>query len=362
MTRPTISDAERRIAVALAAQAGRKIAAKASEDIQADTRYAEARRRAEARAVLANAGPILERIAAHAPPATRSTAVSYMRPAVNIPAPEAAAAYFAFRAAPAIPLIADDPAADQLWVKAQLAKRRRYFEGLARAANIDLAPIKNETSDVKANAWLLMALQRAPNVGAGPSRAAIGRTRSATGRGPEMAGTLVVLSPGSQLTNTGLDVSDGLRSRVIVGLITPISQTPPDFGLKVVGSDGSTVLVDGTSDMFRISATGTQSVAFPAAGNVNFTNVNLSALGTGYTTPPACLWSMTYDNSAITNGRAANPQQAINISTGVVKWQAFGFISIVTGSPQVELDAASYTTNPATTAACRYWVLAQTAI
>jgi hypothetical protein len=135
----------------------------------------------------------------------------------------------------------------------------------------------------------------------------------------------------------------------------------PADGLRLATPSG-TVIIDGTSDMFKISATGTMIRAFPAAGNVNFTNATLSGLGT-YSTVPACLWSTTYDNSAIGNARKGNTHKAVNLTTGVVKWEATSFVYINGSSiVVVELDSISCTTNPATIGSTRYYVLEEAGI
>lgn len=48
--------------------------------------------------------------------------------------------------------------------------------------------------------------------------------------------------------------------RVLIGNIG--TDDTPNYGLRVTSSDGTTVIIDGTSNMFKIVATGTQSVAY----------------------------------------------------------------------------------------------------
>src|SRR5438128_7085956 len=57
-----------------------------------------------------------------------------------------------------------------------------------------------------------------------------------------------------------------------------------DYGLQVVSSDGATVIIDGTSDIFKIVATGTTSVTV-TANNYGFVEVTLSGLGNVTATP-----------------------------------------------------------------------------
>jgi hypothetical protein len=99
-----------------------------------------------------------------------------------------------------------------------------------------------------------------------------------------MAQPVVVASPGTQITNKGVQVTDGTNVRVTVGQIN--SSVPGDYGLKVLSSDGTTVIIDGTSDMWKIVAKGTDSftiagVATTTSPANNVTHVTtLTGLGT----------------------------------------------------------------------------------
>lgn len=68
--------------------------------------------------------------------------------------------------------------------------------------------------------------------------------------------------------------------RVTLGDISPAGDDS-DFGLQVVSSDGSTVIVDGTSDIFTIIASGTLTTAASAVGAETNTSTTLS-LGLSY--------------------------------------------------------------------------------
>ena len=91
-----------------------------------------------------------------------------------------------------------------------------------------------------------------------------------------------------QLTDRGVEVADGTNSRVQLGDISP-GKNGSSYGLKVISSDGSTVVIDGTSDVFKIQASGSLSVSVPARAGNNFasanTSVTLSGLGTFTATP-----------------------------------------------------------------------------
>src|SRR5438309_2562414 len=81
--------------------------------------------------------------------------------------------------------------------------------------------------------------------------------------------------------DVGLEVTDGTNVRAQLGLL-PLPGNP--YGLRVISSDGSTVIIDATSDVFKISASGTTSTT-AAAHNSNATDVTLPGLGTFSATP-----------------------------------------------------------------------------
>jgi hypothetical protein len=81
-------------------------------------------------------------------------------------------------------------------------------------------------------------------------------------------------------TTDGIVVSDATGAeRVLLGNVGN-----GDYGLKVTSSDGSTVIIDGTSNMFKILVTGTMTVSAAANGQ-STTTTTLTALGTFATTP-----------------------------------------------------------------------------
>ena len=90
----------------------------------------------------------------------------------------------------------------------------------------------------------------------------------------------------------GLAVSDGSVERVLLGLLPT-----GDYGLQVVNA-GSTVIIDGTSEMFRIQASGTLSlVTTSPTWPATTTSVTLTGLG-ALATQPAHL-SMIAPDGAI---------------------------------------------------------------
>ena len=107
-----------------------------------------------------------------------------------------------------------------------------------------------------------------------PYLAAPGVPVAQAGGGGTLGGLGTAYSPSVAVGGAGLFVTDGAIT---------------------VTNAGSVVIIDGTSNMFKISATGTQTVAFPIADASNTVEVTLTALGT-YTVPPAMLW-MSYFTS-----------------------------------------------------------------
>jgi len=135
-----------------------------------------------------------------------------------------------------------------------------------------------------------------------------------------------------------------------------------DYGLKVVSSDGATVIIDGTSNMFKILATGTQTVAFPAAGLGDSVETTLSGLGS-YTTPPQCLYT-TADDTSVTLKRGVDADMAVVLASGHMNWRASSYVKLSAspGNVVIALDVASMLASPGGSASQRYYVLAETAI
>jgi len=71
---------------------------------------------------------------------------------------------------------------------------------------------------------------------------------------PQIASAAVYVTP-----DVGIEVTDGSAVRVQLGNITS-----GGWGLRVISSDGTTVIIDGTSDVWKIAAKGTDS--FTIAG------------------------------------------------------------------------------------------------
>jgi hypothetical protein len=157
-------------------------------------------------------------------------------------------------------------------------------------------------------------------------------------------------------TSAGIVVSDANAvDRVLLGDLGN-----NDYGLKVTSSDGSTVIIDGTSDMFRIVASGTLTATFNAAPSAHISTVTLSSLGS-FSTQPVVLWVVGTDNTS-TAQRSIGIQLSVNGAAGTIAFFAEGYSSLSAGQLAVAVQATSNTVNPGTTAAGRYYVLVQVAI
>jgi len=75
-----------------------------------------------------------------------------------------------------------------------------------------------------------------------------------------------------------------------------------DYGLQVVSADGSTVIIDGTSNMFKIVASG--SVSITQADNTSgVADTALPGLGTWSGVIPMCVSGVSFSNSPTGNVR-----------------------------------------------------------
>ncbi len=162
-------------------------------------------------------------------------------------------------------------------------------------------------------------------------------------------------------------VSDALGNiRVVLGNIgTP---QKPDYGLQVVGPGGQTTIIDGTSDMFKIIATGTATVAVPNVSGTNDTVVVLTALGSAFTTPPMAAFSMTDDVGSSLNQRGPGFYAQFNSAAPANDYMVTTVRSFVflTGAPpntvSVDLQGRATIAGLGSTAAHRYYILVEVGI
>lgn len=153
----------------------------------------------------------------------------------------------------------------------------------------------------------------------------------------------------------GVVVTDlaGTR-RVLVGQLTPESGTAPaTYGLRVVSSDGTTVIIDGTSDMFRIAATGTTTITGPTAGGTTNTNVDFA---TGFTYPPAylCFCEITVATSN------QIPLIVWDLATGTLSQEIYAKTAVFnTNQTRLSITWRATTNQSASTFTVRYYILEQ---
>jgi hypothetical protein len=109
---------------------------------------------------------------------------------------------------------------------------------------------------------------------------------------PSLAAPGVPATPGSV---TGDSALAGLGSAYSTSVAMGAAGLFITDGALTVYNAGSTVVIDGTSNMFKIAASGTQEVAFPVATyTIAAATVTLTALGNGFSLPPATIWMMTW--------------------------------------------------------------------
>lgn len=135
-----------------------------------------------------------------------------------------------------------------------------------------------------------------------------------------------------------------------------------NYGLRVTNPSG-TVIVDGSSDMFRIAASGTQTCDWPTGMGSNGENTTLTGLGT-FVTPPVVLHALTFNDAASSSFRTPGMYIGYVAALAEVVGVAFGASSL-NGSDQLVIStstAQSGTTFDGQTAAQRYHVLEQAAI
>jgi hypothetical protein len=134
-------------------------------------------------------------------------------------------------------------------------------------------------------------------------------------------------------------------------------------GKITVTNAGATVIIDGTSDMFKISASGTLTSAFGAVNSAVTVTLTVTGLGSGFTIPAACIFNTTTDQ-AVTVTRSAAYRPDVNLTTGVVRYDALAgiYLNTTPGTLKIDLRAASNTVNPGTTATARFYTLIEAGI
>jgi hypothetical protein len=189
---------------------------------------------------------------------------------------------------------------------------------------------------------------------------------------PAALGDLLSSAGGSTVNASALQITDSAGViRVTMGALGN-----GDYGLKIVSSDGSTVIIDGTSDMFRIAASGSLN-ATALATNTAVASATLSGLGALASTPAhQCFMGASAAATSVRRGpwywtgvytaaswAAATSGGATTLQTQLTTGWIFGDC-VLDGSSfaVISINIYNYGNVIANTSYMRYYVLSQTAI
>ncbi|GAC1673879.1 MAG: hypothetical protein NVS9B8_16510 [Candidatus Limnocylindrales bacterium] len=152
--------------------------------------------------------------------------------------------------------------------------------------------------------------------------------------------------------DVGLEVADGVQSRVQLGLL-PVGIN--NYGLRVVAADGTTVIIDGSSDVFKIAASGTSTMPTAAANTDATSSIQVN---TGFTYRPAMLVYMLSTNALLL------PYTLINITTGAVVTvhSAFCQTSGPGNQTTVIFDLQNANSGPLGGQSVKYYILQEAAL
>jgi hypothetical protein len=160
------------------------------------------------------------------------------------------------------------------------------------------------------------------------------------GSGGGLGGLNTAYSPSVAVGGAGLFITDG--------------------GLTVTNA-GSTVIIDGTSDMFKIVATGTQTVNYPnGTWSGTYVGVTLTALGAGYTSPPA-----NHSNSLFNGDNGTHGDGMFGIGASGMFGHQYTSVAVVSGYLEARLHAYSDSFNWGANggvASSRYYILKEAGI
>ena len=126
----------------------------------------------------------------------------------------------------------------------------------------------------------------------------------------------------------GISVADGNGiTRVTLGKISP--DPDPDYGLQVIGPGGQTTIIDDTSDVFKIVATGTMTATAPPNTLAVSTVLTLPGLGI-QTITPMCLFTYAIDVNTNAQGRSAGGGFQSGYASGSGECQiSGGFVQLI---------------------------------
>jgi hypothetical protein len=170
------------------------------------------------------------------------------------------------------------------------------------------------------------------------------------------------------VTNAGATVVVDAAGIVVTGGAITVNNSTP-------GDPNNITIIDGTSDMFRIAATGTIAKNVAANSVEAATTVSLPGLGS-FPTVPGLLVAITVDTTVLTANRypgqtrmLLSPAYAAGVSGGPVTLPISAVditldasINVLAGVVGVTLWTANASPTPYPNAGMRYWVLSQVAI
>jgi hypothetical protein len=170
-----------------------------------------------------------------------------------------------------------------------------------------------------------------------------GAPSASAGEGGALAGLGTAYSTSVAMGGAGLFITDGALT---------------------VANPVGTVVIDGSSNMFKIAASGTLSAVWPRPHSTASGSVTLTALGT--MTAPLAMFAMVQDPSyGGGTGRGSFDVFQLNYYGQVDYWAAVRYVYLGVGQPcAVSLGLWTYGSSPweGTSAAARYYVLREAGI
>jgi hypothetical protein len=175
---------------------------------------------------------------------------------------------------------------------------------------------------------------------------------------PYLAAPGVPSTPGSVAADSALA---GLGSAYSTSVAMGAAGLFITDGAITVTNPGSTVIIDGTSNMFKIAASGTQTVNYPnATWSGTYASVTLTALGNGYTTPPA-----NHSNSLFNGDAGTHGDGMFGIGASGMYGHQYTSVAVVSGYLEARLHAYSDSYNWGANggvASSRYYILKEAGI
>jgi hypothetical protein len=152
-----------------------------------------------------------------------------------------------------------------------------------------------------------------------------------------MATGYQILSAGVYVTDdVGVEITDGQAVRARLGLLQN-----GNYGLQVIAADGATVIIDGTSDVFKIVATGTLGTSGAGTGTAQ----GAVTLTTGLGVIPVCsVWQEFLDTATSQNAGEAGSSLIINLTSGAIAFLYEGWAEATAVAGQTRVVAQTTAT------------------